>query len=251
MLIYPLAFLVTLGVLVTIHEYGHFIVARWSGVRILRFSVGFGKPLWSRFDRRGTEFALAAIPLGGYVRMLDERDASEAVEIRPGDITYGQLGVWWRMAIAVAGPLANFVLAAFVYWCLAIAGTTNLVPMVGELEETSPVAQAGLSDYREIVGVDGRPVRTWQEVAMALSDRLGDSGVIRIANRAFGSDAATTVEGADPQLAARRGGSRAVRFPGACARFPGGGRAVAAGWGRRPRGRSGMGPNHRDRRDAH
>ena len=194
MLIYPLAFLVTLGVLVTIHEYGHFIVARWSGVRILRFSVGFGKPLWSRFDRRGTEFALAAIPLGGYVRMLDERDASEAVEIRPGDITYGQLGVWWRMAIAVAGPLANFVLAAFVYWCLAIAGTTNLVPMVGELEETSPVAQAGLSDYREIVGVDGRPVRTWQEVAMALSDRLGDSGVIRIANRAFGSDAATTVE---------------------------------------------------------
>ena len=193
MLIYPLAFLVTLGVLVTIHELGHFVVARWSGVRILRFSVGFGKPIWSWFDRHGTEFALAAIPLGGYVRMLDERDSRAADEIRPGDVTYLQLGVWWRMAIAVAGPLANFLLAAAAYWCLAVAGTTNLVPAVGELEETSPVREAGLGDYREIVAVDGHPVKTWQEVVMQLSDRMGDTGEIRLSSRVFGEDGATTV----------------------------------------------------------
>lgn len=194
MLIYPLAFLVTLGVLVTIHEYGHFLVARWSGVRVLRFSVGFGKPLWSRFDRHGTEFTLAAIPLGGYVRMLDERDADATVTVKPGDVSYTRLGVWWRMAIAVAGPFANFVLAAFVYWCLAVAGTASLAPMVGQVEEASPVQAAGLKDYREIVEVDGRAVRNWQEVVMALSNRLGDSGVIRIGNRAFGSDELDTLE---------------------------------------------------------
>ncbi len=193
MLIYPLAFLVTLGVLVTIHELGHFVVARWSGVRIVRFSVGFGKPIWSRFDRHGTEFALAAIPLGGYVRMLDERDADAGVEIRRGDVTYTKLSVWWRMAIAVAGPFANFVLAAVAYWCLAVAGTVNLVPMVGELEETSPAWEAGMENYREIVAVDGQPVKTWQEVVMALSNRLGDSGEIQLGVREFGDDAATTV----------------------------------------------------------
>lgn len=193
MLIYPLAFLVTLGVLVTIHELGHFVVARWSGVRIVRFSVGFGKPIWSRFDRHGTEFALAAIPLGGYVRMLDERDADAGVEIRRGDVTYTTLSVWWRMAIAVAGPFANFVLAAVAYWCLAVAGTVNLVPMVGELEETSPAWEAGMENYREIVAVDGRPVQTWQEVVLALSNRLGDSGEIQLGVREFGDDAATTV----------------------------------------------------------
>ncbi len=192
MLIYPLAFLVTLGVLVTIHELGHFLVARWSGVRVVRFSVGFGKPLWSWYDRHGTEFALAAIPLGGYVRMLDERDAGAADEIRPGDISYMQLSAWWRLAIALAGPFANFVLAAVAYWCLAVAGSANLVPMVGKLGEGTPVREAGLEDYTEIVAVDGESVRSWQEVVMALSNRLGDSGEIRIGFRDFGADDVST-----------------------------------------------------------
>ena len=194
MLIYPLAFLVTLGVLVTIHELGHLLVARWSGVRILRFSVGFGKPIWSRTDRRGTEFVLAAIPMGGYVRMLEDNDADQGVAIQAGDVTYSQLGVWWRLAIALAGPFANFALAALAYWCLAVAGTVHLVPMVGKVQESTPVWTAGLEDYREIVAVDGEPVRTWQEVALALSNRLGDSGHINIGHRAFGEDAAASVD---------------------------------------------------------
>ncbi len=194
MLIYPLAFLVTLCMLVAIHEYGHFVVARWSGVRVLRFCIGFGKPIWTRRDRHGTEFVLAAIPLGGYVRMLDERDESADVEVKPGDVFYNQLSVWWRLAIAVAGPLANFLLAVVAYWCLAVAGSANLVPMVGQLQPSSPAARAGMTDYREIVAVDGRTVRTWQEIVMALSDRLGDTGVIEIGSRAFGEDTATRLD---------------------------------------------------------
>ena len=214
MLIYPLAFLITLGVLITIHEYGHFLVARWSGVRVLRFSIGFGKPIWCGRDRHGTEFVLAAIPLGGYVRMLDERDDSTKVDVRPDDVSYTQLSVWWRLGIALAGPFANFLLAMVVYWWLAVAGSANLVPMVGELERMSPVAQAGMRDYREIVSVDDRAVRSWQEIVMALSDRLGDSGTIAIGSRGFGEDVATLVDvsvdgwlrgEADPDLLANLG----------------------------------------------
>ena len=128
LLLYPLALIVTLGVLVTFHEFGHFVIARLSGVRVVRFSVGFGKPIWSRFDKHGTEFAIAAIPLGGYVRMLDNRelpdgtkstenlleDAGVGREVpvrRPGEVAYTDLGVWWRIAIALGGPVANFLLA--------------------------------------------------------------------------------------------------------------------------------------------
>ena len=148
---YPLALLVTLGVLVTFHELGHYLVARWSGVRIVRFSVGFGRPIWSRMDRRGTEWAVAAIPLGGYVRMLDEREPGTVeAEARPGDVSYNDLSVGWRAAIAAAGPLANFVLAIVVYWFLFVAGNTTIAPMLGTVPEGSPADRAGLEPGLEI-----------------------------------------------------------------------------------------------------
>lgn len=181
---YPLALIVTLGVLVTFHELGHFLVARWSGVRVVRFSVGFGKPIWSRFDRHGTEFAVAAIPLGGYVRMLGEREPGHvAAEQRPGDVTYPELSAWWRIAIAAAGPAANFVLAFVVYWLLFVIGTTSIAPMLGEVPADSPAADARLAAGEEIVSVDGSSTRSWQEVTMALASRLGDSGQIVLATR--------------------------------------------------------------------
>lgn len=191
---YPLALIVTLGVLVTFHELGHFLVARLSGVRVVRFSVGFGKPIWSRFDRHGTEFAVAAIPLGGYVRMLDEREPGTVeAERRPGDVAYPDLNPWWRMAIASAGPLANFVLAGLVYWLLFVVGTTAIAPMLGDVPEASPAERAGLVEGAEIIAVDGERTRSWQEVTMALAGRLGETGSITLTARNPGSAAPADV----------------------------------------------------------
>ena len=131
LLITVLSFLVTVGVLVVVHEFGHYLAARLANVKILRFSVGFGKPLMVR--RRGadqTEWVLAAIPLGGYVKMVDEREGPVA----PADLprAFNNQNVWTRIGIVIAGPLANFLLAFFVYWALFIAGMPGLKPVVGD-----------------------------------------------------------------------------------------------------------------------
>ncbi len=185
-LIYPLALIVTLGLLVTIHELGHFVIARWSGVKVLRFSVGFGRPIWSRLDKHGTEFVVARIPFGGYVRMLDDREPEPVGEIRPGDKAYLSVSVWWRIAIALGGPLANLLLVIAVYWCLFVAGTTVYVPVVGEVSEGSPAYTAGLQPGQEIVAIDGATTRSWQQIGMGLLGRLGDSGSIQITARDLG-----------------------------------------------------------------
>jgi len=185
---YPLALIVTLGVLVTFHELGHFVIARWSGVTVVRFSIGFGKPFWSRRDKHGTEFALAYIPLGGYVRMLDEYEPGTIqYQRRPGDVAYNQLGVWWRIAIAFGGPLANFLLAILVYWVLFVVGSTSYAPILGDVPEQSPIGRAGLASDEEVIAIDGEPTPTWQQVNMALAARLGDTGSIEITTARPGS----------------------------------------------------------------
>ena len=194
MLIYPLAFIVTLGVLVTFHEFGHYVVARWSGVRILKFSVGFGRALWSRTNRHGTEFAIGALPLGGYVRMLDERDAQQTEPIGADELSFNRLSVWWRLAIAVAGPFANFLLAILIYSLLAMAGTPSLLPMVGQVDERTPAAAAGLEDYQQILAIDDQAVSNWQEVVMALAERIGETGEIGILTRTPGATAEQRVD---------------------------------------------------------
>lgn len=162
-----LAFIVTLGVLITIHEYGHFQVARWAGVKVLRFSIGFGKPLISRcFGKDQTEFVLAAIPLGGYVKMLDEREGEVPLADQPR--AFNRQGVWKRIAIVSAGPVANLLLAILLYWVLLVVGTPGLRPIIGDVPEGSPAANASMKSEELIVKVGDTTVRTWQDVRWQL-----------------------------------------------------------------------------------
>ncbi|MGC3872721.1 sigma E protease regulator RseP [Halomonas sp. GXIMD04776] len=176
-----LAVIVVLGLLITFHEFGHFWVARRCGVKVLRFSVGFGKPLWSRFDRRGTEFAIAAIPLGGYVKMLDEREAPVAPEEQ--HLAFNRKSVWARIAIVVAGPLANFLLAVVAYWLLFVIGTTAIAPVIGEVAPDSPAARAGLSSGQEIVSIQNDRTRSWEDVNLELISLIGLNGTLEVATR--------------------------------------------------------------------
>ncbi|MCZ6890253.1 MAG: RIP metalloprotease RseP [Gammaproteobacteria bacterium] len=187
---YVFYFLVILGVLVTFHEFGHFVVARWSGVKVVRFSVGFGRPLFSYTDGRGTEFVIAAIPLGGYVRMLDEREAD--VDESEAHLSFNRLNVWWRIAIALGGPAANFILAFLVYWLVFVLGTTMVVPVLGAVDPDTPAYRAGLKGGEEIVTVDGAETATWMQVNMALAGRLGDTGAIELRTRVPGGASLTT-----------------------------------------------------------
>ena len=168
--------LVTLGILVAIHEYGHFWVARRCGVKVLRFSIGFGRALTRWHDRRGTEYVIAAIPLGGYVKMLDEREGDVPAGER--HLAFNSKPVLSRIAIVSAGPIANFLLAIVVYWGLFMAGESGYAPVVGEVEEASIADMAGLEPGQEIVAVDGRETPTRQALSFRLLDRLGDSGPI-------------------------------------------------------------------------
>jgi regulator of sigma E protease len=173
-----LYFLLALGILVTIHEFGHFYIARRCGVKVLRFSVGFGKPLFTMRDSLGTEYTLAAIPLGGYVKMLDEREGNVAPEELSS--AFSQKTVWQRMAIVVAGPVANFILAICLYFILALSGSTGIAPVVGDLPPEGVASQAGLRAGDEIISIDGKVVNTWNTVFAALLHRIGETGDITL-----------------------------------------------------------------------
>ena len=170
--------LVALGVLVTFHEFGHFWVARRCGVKVLRFSVGFGTPLLRWHDRQGTEFVIAAVPLGGYVKMLDEREG----DVPPAllEQAFNRKSVGQRFAIVAAGPVANFLLAMLFFWILAMLGGQQVRPVVGSVEPGSLAAQAGVLPGAEVLAVDGEPTSGWSEVNLQLIGRLGESGSLRL-----------------------------------------------------------------------
>jgi regulator of sigma E protease len=167
-------FVITLGILISFHEFGHFWVARRCGVKVIRFSVGFGKPLWRRVDKLGTEYVVAAIPLGGYVRMLDERE--DKVADQDKQYAFTQKNVWQRMAIVAAGPIANFLLAWFAYWVVFVHGSVQLAPIVAQVAPESIAAEAGIEAGYEILSIDGRSTPTLQAVQEQLILRLGDQG---------------------------------------------------------------------------
>ena len=176
-----LYFIIAISILVVIHEYGHFWVARRCGVHVLRFSVGFGKPLWSIRDKRGTEYSIAPIPLGGYVKMLDEREAPVPEHLL--DQAFNRKPAWQRIAIASAGPIANFLFAIAAYWVLFVAGTTGVVPVVGDVSENSPAALAGLKSGDEILAVNGDATTSWEQVSWELISYIGEDATITLTVR--------------------------------------------------------------------
>ena len=185
-----LSFILALGILVTLHEYGHFWVARRCGVKVLRFSVGFGAPLFKWTDKQGTEFWIASIPLGGYVKMLDAREGDVPEALKDQEFT--QKPVLQRIAVFAAGPLVNLLFAVLVYWVLFLYGITVLTPTLGDVDPQSPAGQAGLHRGAEIVAVDGQKVTDWEAVTYALVERIGDSGTIEITATPEGSNVPRT-----------------------------------------------------------
>ncbi|WNO62002.1 sigma E protease regulator RseP [Rheinheimera sp. MMS21-TC3] len=166
-----LSFVVALGILVTVHEFGHFWVARKNGVLVKRFSIGFGKALIRWRDRQGTEFVIAAIPLGGYVRMLDERVDPVLPQFK--DLTFNSKTVWQRMAIIAAGPAANFIFAFFALWLMYMLGVQTIKPVIATVTPQSIAAQAKVPNNSQIVSVNGHTATDANNVNLLLVEQLG------------------------------------------------------------------------------
>lgn len=174
------AFIVALGILISIHEFGHFWVARKVGIKVLRFSIGFGKALVRRTGKTdNTEFVLAAIPLGGYVKMLDEREGPVASHEQHR--AFNRQPLWARTAVVVAGPLANFLLAIAAYWLVMMIGISGVAPLIGQPVEDSAAERAGFLNEDLIVSVNGQSTPTWTDARIALLESsLGSTEALQI-----------------------------------------------------------------------
>ncbi|MES9854423.1 MAG: RIP metalloprotease RseP [Candidatus Thiodiazotropha sp. L084R] len=178
------SFIFALAILIAVHEFGHFWVARKLGVKVLRFSIGFGRPLWKKVSPvDGTEYVVAAIPLGGYVKMLDEREAPVPEPMQDQAFNRQSLGV--RSAIVVAGPLFNFIFAILAFWLIFVTGDTGLKPLIGKVEEGSIAEQSGFAVGDQILSIGGKATPTWENVLYAMLSQALDQDElnIRLKNR--------------------------------------------------------------------
>jgi len=166
-------FLLALTILITIHEYGHYLVARCCGVKVLRFSLGFGKVIWSRRSKSGTEWAISLLPLGGYVKMLDEDEAD--VDDNEKHLAFNRQPLWQRVCVVIAGPLANFLLAFVVFWGIYTIGFDVPKAYLGEPVANSLSARAGLKENDLVLAVNGQPVRSWAGVHGQIVAAYGDA----------------------------------------------------------------------------
>jgi regulator of sigma E protease len=192
-LIFIAAFLVAIGILVAVHEFGHYWVAKKLGFKVLRFSIGFGKPLLMRVGRDAdrTEYCVAAIPLGGYVKLLDEREG----DVAPAELhrSFTRRPVWHRIAVLLAGPAMNLIFASVVYAILAMVGSQIVKPVVGQMRLDSPAAVAGLQRGDEIVRVGNRPVEDIEQLQIALIREFSDDGVIPLRVHRAGGERSLTL----------------------------------------------------------
>ena len=157
---------VTLGLLITFHEYGHFVVARYCRVKVLKFSIGFGPTLWSRFDRHGTQFVVAAIPLGGYVKMLDTREVDGAVGPTGLAGAFDRKSVGARMAITAAGPAFNLIFTLAAFWLMFVIGKPDFLPVIGPVDHLA--ASSGFAPGDRITAIAGKPVETWTDASLSI-----------------------------------------------------------------------------------
>src|SRR5688572_30301192 len=176
-------FLVAISVLVAAHEFGHFIVARWLGFKVLRFSIGFGRPLlaWRGGPPDHIQYWLSMIPLGGYVKMLDEHEGTVVAEERHR--AFHQRPVWQRVAVLLAGPAANFLFAILAYWLMFVTGVQALKPIIAGVEPESVAARAGIATGDEIVAIGGEATLTWEGATLQILDALLDDGRIDLTVR--------------------------------------------------------------------
>jgi regulator of sigma E protease len=201
------AFIVAISILVAVHEYGHFIVGRWCGIKVLRFSIGFGKPLWTRVGKKdNTEFCISAIPLGGYVKFLGERsDSDDPVDPADEGRAFNQRPVWMRIAVLLAGPFFNFLFAFFAYWMIFVNGVPTMKPAVGEVEDSSYAAVAGLQYGDRILRVGETEAGDWETALVSMLDEMisdgrvtlqleSESGRLRTATIDVGEDATRLTE---------------------------------------------------------
>ncbi len=186
------AFALAIGVLVTVHEFGHFAVARLCGVKVLRFSLGFGRVLLRcQKTPEDTEWVLCAVPLGGYVRMLDEREAP--VPTAELSQAFNRKSVWRRLAIVAAGPAANLLLAVLIYWIGFMQGVTELRPIIAQPSVESPAGKAGMQAGDEIVAVSAQAVRSWSDVRWVLVRHLVDNQTVDLKLHSHGGERMVTL----------------------------------------------------------
>lgn len=169
------SFIVALGLLITAHEYGHFYVARRCGVKVERFSIGFGKAIWRKVGQDGTEYVIAMIPLGGYVKMLDERVEDVPDELK--DQAFNRKTVWQRIAIVAAGPIANFIFAIIALYFMYLIGVPSLKPVITSTTPGTAAAQIQVNEPMQVTAISGQPVRNWEEVNLALVGHIGDDSL--------------------------------------------------------------------------
>jgi regulator of sigma E protease len=178
MLLTLLYFLLALVLLVTIHEYGHFQVARWCGVKVLRFSFGFGKILASWKDKKGTEYAWSLFPFGGYVKMLDESEGEVPENER--HLAFNNQSVWKRIAIVLAGPMFNFIFAFFALWLVLVIGMPSLAPMIDGVRPGSIAAEAGLKAKEEIISLNNIKINSWRDFQYAMMPMVGSNETVHL-----------------------------------------------------------------------
>lgn len=177
-------FIIALGILITVHELGHFWLARCCGVTVERFSIGFGRALWRKYDKRATEYVIAAIPLGGYVKMLDEQ--TDTVPPERLKETFNHKTIWQRAIIIVAGPAFNFLFAIVIYWLVFMIGMPSYRPIIGDIIPNSIVAKAEILPGMELKSIDDIEIVDWDTVRLHLFSKVGNSNT-RLGVASFGS----------------------------------------------------------------